>query len=142
MRKVMAFGTFDNFHLGHEAYLKQAKSLGDELVVVIARDETVQKIKGRFPDQNELERKKAVEKSEVATKAILGNPDDKYEVLRKYRPNIIALGYDQFVFTYRLSKFLIDEKMDAKIVRLQSFEPERYKSSLLNQRIPSIMNVT
>lgn len=142
MRRVMAFGTFDNFHLGHEAYLKQAKALGLELVVVIARDETVLKIKGRPPEQDEIIRKKMVEASGIPEKVVLGNPDDKYEVLRKYRPNVIALGYDQFVFTYRLSKFLIDEKMDAKIVRLQSFEPERYKSSLLNKRIPSMINVT
>ena len=127
----MTFGTFDCFHLGHEAYLRQAKALGEELIVVIARDKTVKKIKQKSPEWDEKKRKKAVEESGIVDKVVLGNPGDKYEVLRKYRPNVIALGYDQFVFTYRLGKFLIDEKIDAKIVRLQPFHPELYKTSHL-----------
>ncbi len=131
MRRVMTFGTFDCFHLGHEAYLRQAKALGDELVVVIARDATVKKIKQKNPEWDEKKRKKAVEASGIPDKVVLGNPGDKYEALRKFRPSVIALGYDQFVFTYRLGKFLIDEKIDAKIVRLNPFRPELYKTSHL-----------
>lgn len=133
MRRVMTFGTFDQFHLGHEAYLKQAKGLGDELIVVIARDETVRKIKQKNPEWDEKKRKKAVSESGIPNIVVLGNPGDKYEVIRKFRPNVIALGYDQFVFTYRLEKFLIDEKIDAKIVRMQPYRPEIYKTSKLQE---------
>lgn len=42
---VMAFGTFDVFHPGHEYYLTQAKKYGDILIVVVARDKTVEKVK-------------------------------------------------------------------------------------------------
>lgn len=130
---VMAFGTFDYFHAGHENYLQQAKALGDQLVVVVARDETVKKVKMKTPMHNERKRVRDVAACKEVDKAVLGYADDKYKVIKKYRPNILALGYDQFVFTYGLKQFFIKEKMDTKIVRLKSFEPRTFKSSLIRQ---------
>lgn len=134
-RIVMAFGTFDIFHAGHEYYLKQAKALGDFLIVVIARDRTVQQIKGEKPQQNEKERAKTVSQTGIPNKVVLGNHGDKYKVLKKHRPAIIALGYDQFVFTHKLKKTLIDLNLDAEIHRLPAYFPQIYKSSLLKQQI-------
>ncbi len=131
MKKVMAFGTFDHFHAGHESYLKQAKALGDYLIVIIARDETVKRIKSHTPDHNEKARLAAVKASGLAEKVVLGSEGDKYAVLKKYKPNVIALGYDQFTFTFRLEKFLIDNTMDAKIVRMNPYRPTVYKTSLI-----------
>jgi len=133
LQTVMAFGTFDLFHAGHENYLKQAKALGQYLIVVIARDETVKKIKGHEPEHNENERLKNVKMSGIADKVVLGYKGDKYKVLKKFRPNTIALGYDQFVFTQRLKKTLIDLKLDADIIRLEPYFPQIYKSSLIKK---------
>jgi len=133
LKTVMAFGTFDLFHAGHENYLRQAKELGDQLMVIIARDETVKKIKGNAPVHNENERLKNVKASGIADKVILGYKDDKYKVLKKFRPDVIALGYDQFVFTQRLEKTLIDLKLNATIVRLMPYFAQIYKSSLLKK---------
>ena len=47
MKKVILFGTFDIFHKGHKNFLEQAQEFGDYLIVVIARDKTVKKIKGK-----------------------------------------------------------------------------------------------
>lgn len=129
--KVMAFGTFDHFHAGHEACLKQAKALGDALIVIVARDKTVKKIKGKLPDFSEKERVKIIKQSSIADKVVLGEYRNKYEVIRRFKPNIIALGYDQFAFTFGLAKFLIDHEMDTKIVRLNPYKPAVYKTSLL-----------
>ena len=63
MKKVMAFGTFDGLHPGHLNFLKQARRLGDSLVVVVARDANVRKIKGRFPRLGEGERLRKVASS-------------------------------------------------------------------------------
>lgn len=136
MKRVIAFGTFDHFHAGHEAYLKQAKALGEYLVVIVARDTTVRQIKGRLPDHSERERVAAVKTSNLADKVVLGEKGDKYHVLRKYKPSVIALGYDQFTFTFRLEKFLIDNKMDAKIVRMNPYRPTVYKTSLIRNYVP------
>jgi FAD synthetase len=128
---VIVFGTFDVFHLGHEYFLKKAKALGDFLTVVIARDKTVKNVKGEYPQHNEKQRMENVKNSGIPDKVVLGNFDDKYKIIRKIKPNIIALGYDQFVFTYKLNKMIIDEKMDTEIIRLESYEPNLYKSSFI-----------
>lgn len=134
-KTVMAFGTFDLFHAGHENYLQQAKELGDHLIVIIARDETVQKIKGHAPAHNEQERMKNVKLSGIADKVVLGFKDDKHKVLKKFRPDVLALGYDQFVFTQRLEKTLIDIKLNAQVVRLLPYFPQMYKSSLIRKSL-------
>ncbi len=130
---VIAFGTFDYLHAGHEYYLKQAKEMGDELIVVLARDKTVKQIKGESPINSERKRAKAIRNLDIADRVILGYHGDKHKVLRKYRPNIIALGYDQFVFTQKLKKTLIDLQLDAQIMRLDAHFPQVYKSSLLKK---------
>lgn len=135
MKRVIAFGTFDHFHAGHEAYLKQAKALGDSLIVIVARDQTVKRIKGKLPDHNEKKRQTVILASGIADKVSLGEHGDKYTVLRRYKPHIIALGYDQFTFTFRLEKFLIDEKMDAKIVHMNPYRPKVYKTSIIRAQI-------
>ena len=131
----MAFGTFDYFHAGHEHYLKQAKQLGEYLIVVIARDKTVRQIKGQKPANPEKTRAANVRNSGIANKVILGDLHDKHKVLRKYKPAVIALGYDQFVFTQTLKKTLIDLKLDADIRRIDAFFPQVYKSSLLKHQL-------
>ena len=45
----MVFGSFDLVHKGHVNFLKQAKKLGDELIVVVARDDNIEKVKKRKP---------------------------------------------------------------------------------------------
>lgn len=130
----MAFGSFDYFHDGHESYLKQAKELGEYLVVVIARDKTIKQIKGRSAVHPERERAKAVRESGIADKVILGYLGDKYKVIREFRPEVIALGYDQIVFTQKLEKALIDLKLNTIIHRLQPYFPQVYKSSLIRKK--------
>lgn len=129
----MAFGTFDYLHAGHESYLKSASELGDELVVVVARERTAQSIRGYAPDHTEKERLNAVKALPFVTKAVLGEHEDKYRVIRKYKPDIIALGYDQFVFTQQLNKILIEARLNTKIVRLEPYEPQIFKSSILRE---------
>ena len=61
MTKVMVFGTFDPLHPGHVDFFRQAKQHGDELVVVVALDSTVEKTKGRKPSLGENARLAAVQ---------------------------------------------------------------------------------
>ena len=72
---------FDYFHTGHEHYLSEARALGDQLIVVVARDETAtrQRTKAMY---NERRRLRDVSASPSVTKAVLGNADDKYKVIK------------------------------------------------------------
>lgn len=128
---IMAFGTFDFFHAGHDNYLQQARALGDQLVVVVARDETVKKVKGAAPLYNERKRLRDVQNSKHVDRAVLGFTDDKYRVIKKYAPSVLALGYDQYVFTYGLENYFIKENLNIEMVRLAPFQPETFKSSLI-----------
>lgn len=135
---VMVFGTFDYLHAGHENLFHQAKELGDEVIAIIARDKTVKTIKGFLPDHDEKTRLQNLKNTGWSTRAVLGNHKDKTTVIKDYRPNVIALGYDQFAFTYRLQKTLMDLKLDATIVRLTPYKPNLYKSSILKRAKKSL----
>ena len=132
---VMVFGTFDYLHAGHENLFTQAKELGSHIIAILARDKTVKTIKGNLPDHNEKERLHNLKSTAWADKVILGNLKDKAKVIKDYRPDVIALGYDQFAFTYRLEKLLMEIKLDSKIVRLKPYRPDMYKSSILRRKI-------
>ena len=96
MTRVMAVGIFDLLHAGHLHYVEQAKSLGEELVVVIAHDETVRKQKHEPVTGQDL-RRRMVEGLKPVDKAVIGNPPEVpiFEILGKIKPDLIALGYDQ-----------------------------------------------
>ena len=96
MTRVMAVGIFDLLHAGHLHYVEQAKSLGEELVVVIAHDETVRKQKHEPVTGQDL-RRRMVESLKPVDQAIIGNPPGVpiFEILKQIDPDLIALGYDQ-----------------------------------------------
>jgi len=130
MTRVMVTGTYDVFHPGHEFFLKKARSYGNELHVVLARDETVKKVKGHTPKNDEQKRLEKIQSLEYVTKAYLGNLGDKYKIVEEIKPDIICLGYDQTTFTDTLEEELKKRNIHAKIIRItQSFFPDVYKSS-------------
>ena len=131
MVRVMAFGTFDLLHPGHKHFLAQAQALGDELIVVVARDATVRHLKGRQSAHPEEHRLAQVASLEQVSKAVLGSEGDKYAVIEEYQPNIIALGYDQRGFADRLQEELLQRCVKATIVRLLPHKEHKYKSSKL-----------
>ena len=124
----MGFGTFDGIHPGHLFFLRQLKQLGDELFVVVARDRNVKLIKGKKPVMDEKERRAALEKIRLADRVLIGHAKDFYHLINKFMPDVIGLGYDQKANMEELKK----KFPNIKIVRLKSLEPEKYKSSLLN----------
>ena len=73
MVRVMAVGVFDLLHAGHLHYVEQAKSLGDELIVVVAHDDTVRKQKHE-PVTNQDLRRRMVMGLKPVNEAIVGIP--------------------------------------------------------------------
>jgi cytidyltransferase-like protein len=75
-KRILAAGKFDILHLGHLAYLTQAKQLAGEdgeLVVVIALDKTIEKQRGAPPVFPQEQRRQIVESLEAVDRAVLGS---------------------------------------------------------------------
>ncbi|MCE8424755.1 MAG: FAD synthase [Candidatus Methanoperedens sp.] len=121
MVKVLATGTFDILHPGHIRYLTEAKALGDELYVIVARDSMIKhKPKPVVP---EMQRLSMVQALGIVDKAILGSEEDMFAPLREIKPDIIALGKNQFFKEKDLEDQLNAHDIGAKVIRIQSFEP-------------------
>jgi len=120
MVKVMATGTFDLLHMGHIYYLKEAKKLGDKLVVVVARDSTVRKLKHE-PITPEEMRLDIIKELKIVDEAVLGHEDDMYATVKEIKPDIIALGYDQVHDEKKIEQELKKRKLVARIVRLPKY---------------------
>jgi FAD synthetase len=142
MKKVLAFGCFDILHMGHYTYLKHARKLGDKLIVVVARDSTIRKVKKREPVLDEESRRKLVESLKFVDSAVLGSEGDRYEIIRRIKPSVIALGYDQREDEAFLKKKLKEMGIKAKVVRIKkSFNPKLHKSSVLIKRMTEILKL-
>lgn len=136
MARVMAFGCFDILHPGHIKYLEEAKKLGGELIVVVARDHSIRTGKNREPVFSEATRMHLVGSLKFVDKAILGDKKDPFAPIKTHGPDIIALGYDQPAQKKALEKKLAELGMHTKVVRIKkSKERHKFKSSLLIQKL-------
>ncbi len=94
MTRVMASGVFDIVHPGHVAYLEEARSFGDELVVVVACDATVRRRKHE-PVTPERMRALIVGALKPVDRVVIGGEGDIFDSVRQIGPDVIVLGYDQ-----------------------------------------------
>lgn len=141
-KKVLASGSFDLVHYGHIRFLEEAKKAGGEdadLVVVVARDKTVERLKGKAPVIPENQRRAVVESLKPVDEAILGYEDMSLaETIQKLKPDLIAIGYDQRDIEIAVRGIIEAEKMKIQIVRIGRFGPANLDSSSKIKR--KIMN--
>jgi FAD synthetase len=135
---VLASGTFDLLHLGHVKYLEEAKKAGgsnSKLIVIVARDKTVEKSKGRKPVMPDDERKALVESLKVVDKAILGHEDFSIsDVIDEIKPDVIAVGYDQANIEKQVRKAVAKRKLPIQVVRIGRYGKPELNSSLKIKR--------
>jgi|SRR5579872_2052356 len=134
-KTVMVFGTFDLVHKGHHNFFNQAKKLGDSLIISVARDVNVKKIKGFKPWNSEEKRLAALKKLKIAGAVILGDTRGYIKHIKKVAPDIIALGYDQSAYTKTLRKDLERAGLKTKVIRLKPHRPNIYKTSKLKMKM-------
>ena len=127
-KRVLTFGTFDHLHPGHIAYLTEAQSKGD-LFIIVARDQNVAHIKGKSSDQNEEDRKKALEEVFPEATVLLGDQADYLKPVLEIQPDMIVMGYDQ-----HLPPGISEEDLPCPVERAAPHKPEEYKSSLRLKR--------
>ena len=137
---VLASGVFDLLHLGHVKYLEEAKKAGGrnaELIVIVARDSTVEKRKGKKPIMPENQRRVLVESLKVVDEAILGYEEfDIGRVIGKIKPDIIVVGYDQEGMAQTVKNYIEKQGLKIKIVKISKFGEDELDSSLkIKQKI-------
>ncbi|MEA2032436.1 MAG: adenylyltransferase/cytidyltransferase family protein [Euryarchaeota archaeon] len=125
MVRVLATGTFEILHPGHLLYLEEAKKLGDELFVIVARDVNVKKRK-RTPIIREEQRLKMIAALKVVDKAMLGSENDMYEPLYTIKPDVIAIGYDQGFDVVMLERELRKRGFHSKVVRIKRYDSNAF----------------
>ncbi len=137
---VLAAGVFDLLHLGHVKFLEEAKKAGGknaELIVIVARDKTVEKRKNDKTIMSENQRAALVESLEVVDEAILGYEEFNIgKAIEKIKPDIIALGHDQKGIGKMVRKAIADQRLNIRIVKIGKFsEDELNSSSEIKRRI-------
>jgi FAD synthetase len=139
--RVLATGTFDLLHPGHLMYLEQSKALGDELVVIVARDANVRhKPRPIIPQEQRLLMVSALK---MVDRAILGSESDMFSPIEELKPDIITLGYDQHFDVILLKEELATRGINVQVVRLEGHDPCPLCSSsmivakILEERCPN-----
>ena len=132
-RVVLASGTFDLLHLGHVRFLEEAKKTGGkdaELIVIVARDSTVKARKGKTPVMPEDQRRALVESLKVVDEAILGLEDFSIDkVIKKIKPDVIAVGHDQDGMEREVLKTIEKEKFAIEVTKIGRFGKRELDSS-------------
>jgi len=130
LKVVLAGGVFDIIHPGHIHTLNSAKQLGDVLVVVVATENTAQKMKKRKPLHNQEQRRDLVKSLSMVDLCVIGHEGDIFKTVEQIKPEIVALGYDQI----HQEKFITDGcrklNLNVKVARLQSPIPEISSSEI------------
>lgn len=136
MKKVMIFGTFDGLHPGHESLFAQASEHGDWVIAVVARDATVQRVKGRLPLRDEADRLAELLSHDLIDDVVLGyDHDNVMQVIRDHAPHVLLFGYDQASFVD--CAIMLREKGEADfiVVWAKPFHPHIYKSSIIDENL-------
>jgi len=129
---VVAQGTFDILHPGHLHYLRDARAMGDRLVVIVARSTNV--THKESPVVPGPQRREMVAGLDPVDEARLGHPEDIFAPIEELDPAVIALGYDQHHDADGIRAALADRGIDCEVRRATAHEPD-YEGILSSGRI-------
>lgn len=137
MVRVLAQGTFDIIHPGHLHYLRESAALGDELVVVVGRDEKMRERKDLFFDHDT--RRDIVAGLEMVDEAHVGLKGSIYKILDVVEPDIVTIGHDQDLDMDRIrEKYRELGHENIELRRISEYEPredEIVSSSEIKRRL-------
>ena len=95
MKKIITFGTFDIFHVGHLNILERAAALGHHLVVGVSSDQLNYNKKGRYPVYDEESRMRIVSSMACVDDVFLEESlEEKRDYIVKNQSDILAMDDD------------------------------------------------
>lgn len=94
-KRVITFGTFDVFHVGHINILERCASLGDTLVVGVSSDALNFSKKQRNPIYSEQDRLKIIQSLSFVDEVFIEHSlEKKREYIEFFRGDVLAMGDD------------------------------------------------
>lgn len=94
-KRVITFGTFDVFHIGHVNILEKCSQLGSELIVGVSSDALNFKKKNRYPLYDEYSRLKIINSLKFVNEVFVEESlEQKRHYINYYRANVLAMGDD------------------------------------------------
>lgn len=134
VKVILVGGVFDLIHPGHIHTLKAAKSLGDVLVVIVARTSTAIKIKkDRKIYHDEMLRRELVSSINFVDLALIGREGTLYDTVAFVKPNVIALGYDQAHTEKDVAENCKKIGLNVQVVRLSTPIPGSKSSKIKDE---------
>lgn len=95
MKRVITFGTFDLFHIGHLRILERARAQGDYLIVGISTDALNFSKKQKNPIYTEKDRMRIIESLKVVDEVFYEESLElKGEYIKKYNADVLVMGND------------------------------------------------
>ncbi|MBU2979977.1 adenylyltransferase/cytidyltransferase family protein [Alteromonas sp. C1M14] len=95
MKRVLTFGTFDLFHVGHLKILKRARALGDYLIVGVSTDALNYSKKQRNPIYNQEHRKEIIQELKFVDETFFEESLAlKRQYIIDYKADILVMGDD------------------------------------------------
>ncbi len=132
---ILTSWTFDCVHPWHSYYLNTAKQYWDYLITIIWTDKNVEKIKWKPPINSQEKRKEDIESLNISNKVIIWSEKNPYKHIEKYKPQIICLWYDQrWKFVSNLQKYIDENNLKTKIIRIKPYKQDKYKSSKIKEK--------
>lgn len=126
--RVVVAGTWDLIHPGHIWLMNKAKERG-YLTVIVARDSTSKRLKGRRPVVPEEQRLAVVKALKPVDDATLGEENhDILKIIERLKPDLILLGPDQHYDPAAMKAELKKRGLKTRVERIR----EVYKDSKLN----------
>lgn len=133
-KKVLIFGTFDGLHDGHHFFINEAKELGENLIICVAQDETVEKLKNRKPNHPLSTRISCLQEKFKSEEVVAGDENiNTWNIIKKHRPEIIALGYDQKDLSEAIKKVQGEFPFLKQIVTIVGHREDELHSSIINK---------
>jgi len=94
-RKIITFGTFDVFHIGHVNILERAKQEGDYLIVGVSSDALNFSKKSRYPIYNQDQRMKIVRSLRFVDEVFVEESlEKKPEYIKQSGADVLVMGDD------------------------------------------------
>jgi len=130
-RIVFTNGCFDLLHAGHLAYLSEAASLGDVLIIGVNSDSSVQKLKGPSrPVNNEMSRTAMLASMFFVDAVVLFSEDTPLDLIKAIKPDVLVKGGDYEIYQIAGAEETLANGGEVKVL---SFLPGYSSSSIIEK---------